>query len=349
MGRAALLAGLLLAGTSAAQPAAPSARPAASAAPSASPSASPQAAPSVSVAASATPVAASEEDAGKLFAVAREAFKAERFELALELFQKSYAREATPGTLLNIALAEEKLGKTGSALLDFGRAAELFKADDDRLPIAREGMTRTNARAPRLKIERAAGAPPTLAIRLDGAPLAANLVGADQVMDPGSHIVTTALVGFEERRYDVTLAEGQRLPLVVETGPRVKVEQTPAPTVIKPAEKSPLAGRLAAFTVGGAGLGAIGVGVATGLVALVQANARSGDCAAANTDCISQRHQRNVALRSLADTSTGSFVVGGILMGVGVTMLLTLGDGEKLIMSAGAAPGGGSFSVKGRF
>ncbi len=117
------------------------------------PSASAQPAPSVSTAPSTQPdpysVLAS-EDAGRTFQLGREAFKADQLDRALALFQQSYALEATPGTLLNIALTEEKLGKAAAALSRLparGRAAQARR----RPPADREeGVARTTPRAPHL-------------------------------------------------------------------------------------------------------------------------------------------------------------------------------------------------------
>lgn len=338
---AALAAALLGAGTSGAQPV--------PAAPTATASADASAAPVPTVAPTATSGAPAGEDADRTFRLAREAYKAEKYQQALELFLRSQALEATPGTLLNIALTEEKLGKTGSALRDFQRVTEQLKLDDDRLPVAREGVGRMAVRAPRLKIDRAAGAPPTLAIKIDGAPLAANLVGAEQPMDPGPHVVTTSVVGFDEKRYEVTLSEGQHLPLVVEPGQRVMVAGPAETASSQPVTAPPNAARLGAFALGGAGLGALGVGVVAGVVALLRKDDLAAPCAAPGPACDAQKKRIEAEGRTYANVATGALIAGGVATALGVVTLMTLGDGKSLFVSAGVSPSGGGLTAIGRF
>lgn len=335
----------------------PSAAPSASPPPSAAPSApAPSGAPSAAPAPSAPdvytqPAMSPSEEASLTFQQGREAFKADDFARALTLFQRSYALEASPGTLLNIALTEEKLGKTATALQSFQRVAALLPAGDDRLPIAREGVARTTLRAPRLKIERAAGAPPTLAIKLDGKPLAANLVGVEQPLDPGAHVITTHVYGFEERRYDITLAEGQKVPLAVEPGRRVLVA---APVNTASPGSSPAA-RLAVIALGGAGIASLGVGAVTGLLAVgkrgeldaARADLESGACQSPAT-CQSRVDRLRGEGQGFADVSTGTLAFGGLAVAVGALIFFTTGR-DAFSVSASAGPGAGSLAVSGRF
>lgn len=313
--------------------------PAASGAPSAS------AAPTASATPTAQAALSPEEEAGKTFQLGREAFKAEDFARALDHFKKSQSLQASPGTLLNIALTEEKLGKTASAWASFQRVVEQLKADDDRVPIARDGVARTATRVPRLKIERAAGAPPTLAIKVDGAPLAANQVGVEQMLDPGAHVVTTLVPGFEERRYEVVLSEGQRLPLVVEPGKRTLVAVPVGPTEA-PAQSGPSVGRMAAFAFAGAGLAGLGVGIATGVMTL----AKKDELAVACPDppaCTPAGNLLATEARTLAGISTGTLIFGGAALATGVVLLFTVGGGKSAFVTASATPDGGA--VRARF
>jgi len=342
---AAVTVALLGPGTSVAQPApAPSPTPTPPA-PSASTAPGATAAPSATTAPSAA--ASAEEEAGRTFQLGREAFKAEDYARALEQFKKSQALQASPGTLLNIALAEEKLGLAASAWRDFQRVVEQFTADDDRVPIAKDGAIRTAPRVPWLKIERAAGAPPTLAIKVDGAPLAANLVGAEQPLDPGPHVVTTLVTGFEERRYDVTLTEGQHLPLVVEPGKRTMVA-----VPVGPGEKASggasLMPRLAAVGLVGAGLAGLGTGIATGVLALSKKSELETACPNPPA-CDAGGRRLEGEARTLAGISTGTLIFGGIATAAGVAIFFTVGDGKSALVSASPTPGGGFLSATGRF
>ncbi len=326
-----------------------SAQPANTAAPASTAAPATSAVPSSSPAAttSGAPVSASEE-AGRTFQQGREAFKADQFDRALELFQQSYSLEPTPGVLLNIALTEEKLGKPASALLHFERAAELFKSDDDRLPIARDGVARTTLRAPRLEIDRAAGAPPTLAVSIDGQALAANLVGVEQPIDPGKHVITTRVFGFDERRYEVTLGEGQRVKIAVEPGKRVLM----ATTTPAAAAGSNDPARVAVFALGGAGIAALGVGAVTGILAIGtqgDKNARKAQLApgvacAADPTCARLDGEGLM----LGNASTGSLVAGGVALAAGTVIFFVTGR-SAFSFGAAASTDGASISATGRF
>lgn len=304
-------------------------------------------APTAAPTSSAPATTSAAEDAASTFQLGREAFKAGDFARALEHFQKSYTLEATPGTLLNIALTEEKLGKTATALRSFERVVGLLKADDDRLPIAREGIERVRLRAPRLKIERAAGAPPTLAIKVDGESLAASLVGTALPMDPGKHVVTTTVFGFEERTYEVTLVEGQQLPLAVEPGKRTLVA-APVTTATATDAGAPVAGRVGALALTGAGLAGLGMGIVTGVLALSKKDELAVACPDPNV-CSGPGQRALGEARSLADMSTGTLIFGGIATAAGVALLFTVGGGKSLFVSASAAPGAAGLTATGRF
>jgi hypothetical protein len=324
---------------------APSAAPSGTAAAPTSAS-STTAAPGATAAPTAQPSAA--QDAGQLFQSGRDAFKAERYADALDLFKKSYALEATPGTLLNIALTEEKLGKTGTALRDFERVVGLFKSDDDRMPIAKDGVARAAARAPHLKIDRAAGAPPTMAIKIDGEALAAGLLGEDQVLDPGPHTITTSVFGFEDRAYQLQLTEGQHLALAVETGKRTLVAG-PVATVVASAAPPENHARLGALALGGAGILSLGVGLVTGIVAISKKGELDTTCPVGTPVCSPDAQHTVGAARAFADVSTGTLVLGAVAVAAGATLLFTVGDGKRLFVSASAAPGSGGLAATGKF
>lgn len=303
--------------------------------------------PTAQVATSGEPTGPLPEDAGKLFGMGREAFKAESYGPALEMFKKSYALEATPGTLLNIALTEEKLGKTASALQDFERVVSLFKADDDRMPIAREGVERTRLRAPRWKIERAAGAPPTLAIHVDGAPLAANLVGVAQAIDPGKHVIKTSVFGFEDRTYEVTLTDGQQLSTAVEPGKRTLVA-APVATA-GPGTGPALSGAVAtSVMIWGAGVGGILVGATTGILAAMKKSELNTACPDP-AKCSGEGLKTLGTAYSLADITTGALVFGGAALAAGATMFFVSGGAKTLFLTAGPTANGAAMTATGRF
>lgn len=292
------------------------------------------------------------EEADRTFQEGRKALKEDRFADALTLFQRSYDLDPTPGTLLNIALAEEKLGKPASALRHFERVASLLPPDDDRLPIAREGIARTAPRAPRLQIDRAAGAPPTIAVSLDGAAMAANAIGVEQPLDPGIHIVTTHVFGFEDGRYELTLAEGQHLSVAVGPGKRAQADDSPQKPVTAAAGLHPTA--VAVLALGGAAVASLGAGAITGILAISKNNELSAlttgqtACAKTPTECAADAARLRGEALGFAHASTGTFVVGGLAAAASALIYFTVGK-NALSVGATAGPNGGGLTAHGRF
>jgi len=83
-----------------------------------------------------------ESEAERLFREGRDAMKAGDPATACARFAASQSLDPAPGTLLNLALCEEKLGQLSLALRHAKEAEKLLPADDDRLPIARALIAR---------------------------------------------------------------------------------------------------------------------------------------------------------------------------------------------------------------
>jgi tetratricopeptide (TPR) repeat protein len=289
-----------------------------------------------------------EQEAQQLFVAGREAMKKGELVVAAEKFQRSLALRPTPGTLVNLASAEEQMGRLVKALEHFEAALKLLPEADERRPVAAEGADRVRPRIPTLRIDRAAGAPADMTIRLDGVPLAASSLGAYQRMDPGTYVVSTSTPGREDRRYEVKLNESNNTTVAVEPGPELAKPQ--------PVPMQPPAGRLTA--VQAAGIGALGVGVTglgvgavTGVLAIVQKGNAASACPDA-AQCNSRTGLDAAASgKALASVSTASFVVG--LAGAAAGVALVVAGRDKAAPSAAVAawalPGGTGLGVRGRF
>ncbi len=143
-------------------------------------------------------------EADQLFQQGREAFARGDLPRAADRFEHSQELDPSPGTLLNLAEVYEQLGKLVKALELFELAKKQLPETDDRYPVARDGAAKLKPRIPTLRINVAAGSPPQMAVRIDGAPVAISAIGADQAMDPGTYTVTTAAPGRDERSYEVS-------------------------------------------------------------------------------------------------------------------------------------------------
>jgi tetratricopeptide (TPR) repeat protein len=128
-------------------------------------------------------------EASRLFQNGRAAFAQADYERASSFFEQSYRLDPTLGTLINLAVCEEKLGKLSAALTHLEQARAAADAEDHRRPLVEERITQLDARIPRLKVERSAVMDDGVAISLDEKPLAPSEIGATMRIDPGRHIL----------------------------------------------------------------------------------------------------------------------------------------------------------------
>ncbi len=265
------------------------------------------------------PVAA---EAQQLFAEGREAVKHGDFALAVDKLTRSVQLHPAAGTLLNLAAAEEQLGKLVSAAQHFDDALRLLPGEDERVAIAKQGLDRLRARIPTLRIDRAAGQPPELVIRVEGAPLAASAIGAPQPMDRGSYAIVTSAPGREDRSYRIKLDDGARVTLVVEAGPPLAVAPPPV------AKKGPTAAQTAGFAVLGVGVAGLVIGGVTGALAIVEKNHAASACPEPSR-CDAAGLEASGRAHTFAGVSTGAFVAGLAGTAAGVTLILAGGESSS--------------------
>lgn len=295
------------------------------------------------------------------FQLGREASDKRDFAKARDFFQKSYELHPTPGALLNLAVCEEELGLIASAFVRFRQFTDLVPSSDDRFAGAKRRMAALEPRVPMLRIELAAGAPAGTIVKRDAIAVAGKNLGADLPVDPGKHVVIVTAPGREERRYEVTLAEGQKEALKVEPGAEAPSQDTPpAATVTTPtptltattsAPPPPSSGkRTAGFIVGGLGVAGLAVGGVTGALTFSKTSDVEAMCP--NPDrCTNEGVAIADSARTLGLVSTVSFIAGAALVGAGVFLVVT-GKPSAEAETAFAPvmlPGGAGLWAQGRF
>ena len=205
-------------------------------------------------------------------------------------------------------------------------------------------------RIPRLVLK-VTGGGPALAVTLDGKPVPAALIGASQLVDPGSHHVV-ARAGQEERAVDVTLAEAERRELPIELPEVATPLPVPAPVPLPPpvpANPPPSEGPSALAVAGwvGVALGGAGVAIGTGL-GLAAVSKRSDlsadDKCTADLQCGPEFHDAADAYNALRVGTTPSLVIGGVLLATGITLVAVAPSGsdatERTSFDLRVAPGG---------
>lgn len=296
------------------------------------------------------------------FQLGREASDKGDFAKARDFFQKSYEIHPTPGALLNLAVCEESLGLIASAWVRFRQFTDLVPSSDDRYASAKRRAAALEPRVPKLRIELSAEAPAGTVVKRDDIAVAGKSLGADLPVDPGKHAVVVTAPGREEKRYEVTLAEGQREVLKVEPGAAVAAEgpkdggggatptATATPTAAPPPPPPSSGKRTAGFVLGGVGVAGLVVGGVTGGLTFSKTSEVETMCP--NPDrCTTEGVAVADSARTLGLVSTVSFVAGAALVGAGVFLVIT-GKPSAEADTAFAPvvlPGGAGFWAQRRF
>lgn len=155
----------------------------------------------------------------RLFMAGRQAAKNGDHEKALELFRQSHALEPAPGTLLNIADCEERLGRFTEARKHYAELLTQLPTTDERRSIAARHAEEIDQRAPRLRVDVARGAPEGTTLMLDGAPISGGKTGDARTVDPGRHVIIATAPGHKESRITVTLPERAESQVEIDAGP----------------------------------------------------------------------------------------------------------------------------------
>jgi tetratricopeptide (TPR) repeat protein len=225
------------------------------------------------------------------------------FANALVELEQSYAVNALPETLLDIALCERELGRYVSAAAKLHRYLGMLPpADQAKSAEAKQLLELTESQLALLVVE----APRAATVELDGRPLPER---RDKV-DPGPHRVVGTL-GPHSAEVHITIAPGESqtvsLPLV---------EDPPAPALVTAPPPSPpaAAARLrlvdtiqgrAAIGVGAAALGLFVAGAVTGGLVLADKSTYHASC---ERFCDGALYDR---AHALAITNDLLFAVGG--------------------------------------
>jgi hypothetical protein len=258
---------------------------------------------------------------------------------ARDKFTESYASDPAPGTLINWALCEEKLGRSATAL-------ELLRLADQTLPQShpkRAGMVKhmdaLAKRAPILRLRMTSALPAGATVVMDGAMLDATALARGVLGDPGLHVIEMRAPGREDRRYEVTLAEGTTLEVTVEPGPPRSSEPAGQRRAALGSGESSSTTTLG-WALAGGGVTAIGVGAVTGLLALGKKNELERSCNVDQKSCTTDAGvEASSAGGTFATVSTVAFVLGGASLAVGGYLLLTKKDAPATArLSAAAGP-----------
>lgn len=276
---------------------------------------------------------ASDPAAGEaLFREGRAAADAGNYQKACEKFHESHRLDPAPGTVLNIADCEEKLGHIATAWTLYQEVMQKFPARDERYTIAQERVTALEPRVPKLAIRLAAGAPSDSVVRRDGVELKSASLDTPLPVDPGKHEIVVEAPGRAKSSVTIDIAEGDTKRVSVSPGPVTSTsDKGPGKT------KSSSGGKTAGYVLGGIGIVGIGVGTVTGLMVLSKKSTVDDNCDPKTKLCNQTGKDAADSGKTLGTISGASFILGAVALGAGAYLVLS--SKEKEPTEVGIGPG----------
>lgn len=286
-------------------------------------------------------------NAEELFQRAKALMGKKKYAEACPMLEESYRLDRGMGTLLNLALCHEAMGRVASAWGEFKAVEQQALATTpprrDRAKIAREHAEKLEPRLSRITI-RGATSTPGLVVKVDGEEKGEPLFKPGITVDPGTRKIEASAPGKKPFETTVSVGEAATESVEIPALEDLPVDK-PAPQVVGPTleEVEEAAARRArrttGFILGGLGLVTAAGGGVFGVLAIgADADAkRCSPCAAGSAAADESNRATDRALL-FANISNVAIPVGGALLLVGT--LLVLGSGA----SADKAPSQGGAS-----
>jgi hypothetical protein len=303
-----------------------------------------------------------------------------KIEQACEKFAASHKLDPAPGTVLNLAACQEKLGKLASAWASYKEAQSLAarRGDKRREDYSAQKIEAIEKRLHRIVIEILSPLP-SMEVKLDDHPLIREAWGTGIALDPGEHTIEVTAPGYKKwtrklnmgpssgtdrievpklEKDEATTPEPTPIPTTTSTTPTPPAPTT-APTPQPPAQETskPMSAetkRTIGLVVGGVGVASLITSVVFGIRTLGLASDRDSLCPS-GTPCFNQAafdadHDARVSQQWMLITGGAGLVLGG----VGAFLFFTAKDPQptttgKVMVLPGASPRGGSVNVVGRF
>ena len=277
----------------------------------------------VAVAMMAAPARAVGPAAEALFEDGRRLLGEGKIGQACAQFAKSYAMEASSGTLLNLAHCHEKLGKTATAWSEYQAASRLARQQgrEDRAAVADGNAAALEPRLSRLTPV-PANVVPGLVITTEAGVLAEGSFGVAVPIDPGVHELTASAPGYRSWTAIVEVHEPEQktleIPALVAL-PWLKAAtgREPAPEALIDAQPAPPYGssRVEQYLVAGGGFLVVG-GVAAWVAAYAKFQGTKALCNAPTRCSLFDYNDGVSTITTLRGVAIGSWIAGSFLLAV---------------------------------
>jgi hypothetical protein len=282
---------------------------------------------------------------------------------AFDLFHRAYTLVSAPTIALYEGRSLAKLGRLVQAQEAYLRAVRTKLTPDSpdafRKAVHEAETEETALEARIAKVTLVLTGPgarlPHVTLTADGEPFGLQLVGVEVPIDPGAHTVVASVPGGSPTQVSFTIAEGsaQRVEVALAEPPpqaAAPVVAPPSRSPTRPDQPEPKATwyHPAAYAAGAVGV----VGLATGIVtgSMAQSHYSQARSACPNHMCVegSDGADELSSFRSLRTVSTVGYIVGGVGLAAGVT-LLVLSPSKHAAPSAALLLGPGNATLQGAF
>ena len=271
--------------------------------------------------------------AESLFGAGQEAMKAGDYKKACDNFAASQKADASVGTLLNLALCNEKQGNLASAWATYKEASSLAKqkGDNERDQIATDHANELQPKLSKLTIT-AKAATVGMVVTRDGVDIGEGSLGVPLPIDPGPHTIEVTAKGFKTFTKKVEIgkqADLQSLELpALEPGPA---------EIVPPGGGAPTGGdtggggsgvMTGGFILGGVGAAGLLVGAITG--GMAAGGKSSVDKLCPNKVCSTKEGKDKLnSTKTLATVSTVGLIAGGVMVAGGAVMVIVGATSKK--------------------
>jgi hypothetical protein len=267
-----------------------------------------------------------------LFRQGRAAADSGDYQLACQKFRESNRLDPAPGTVLNIADCEEKLGHIATAWTLFREVTQKLPPSDERSALAAQRSGALEPRLPKLSVHLAAGAPPGSRVFRDGVELRGASLDTALPVDPGAHRLEVRADGRETSTVQIQIAEREKRTQTVAAGAELAESSAAGST-------GSSSKRTWGYVLGGVGIAGIGVGAVTGIMVL-------GKKSTVDDNCDAQKRCNSTGLdaadsgKTLGTISGASFIIGGVALAAGAYLVLSSDGKERPQTALRLGPGG---------
>ena len=285
-----------------------------------------------------------------------------RYATGCPALAESQRLDPRAGRLFTLSQCEVQWGRTATAVARLGEYLQLYESlpadqkirQEERRNVAKEQLDRLTPDVPELTLSLPPEAPPGTIVKRDGAVVAGAAQARALRVDPGEHVVSTQAPGGTLWELRVTVANGEKKPVVLEVkaAPTVEIRPIEAPSIATPppgpappaeslqaAKAGPSSRRVAVYAIGGVGiaglvLGGVMGGLVLGKKSTIQAHCGKAIGAPMDIDCDQTGLDAGNSAKTLALVSTIGVAAG--LAGVTAAVVLLVTERKPAKPTSGA-------------